>query len=96
MTTSTHPFRFKLDFTQAESMRERSLRGESAKTLAEAHGVCLSSVYDVLSGRTHAPTVTVHLRPREFKQLLRLARDADEDCAEFAATLLRRGLARAR
>lgn len=97
MTTSSsaHPFRSKLDFTKAESMRRLSLRGESAQTLARQFGVCLSSVYDVLAGRTHAPTVTVRLRAKEFTQLLRLARDRGESCEEFAGTLLRQGVGRA-
>jgi hypothetical protein len=97
MTTSPHhPFRSKLDFTQAESIRTRFTMGESPRSLADEFGVSLSSLYDVLSGRSHAARVTVRLKSKEFEQLTLLASDVRESCEEVAATLLRRGLSRAR
>jgi hypothetical protein len=84
-----HPFRKKLDAATAERIRTRHARGEEPRALAVEFGVALSSLYDVLRGRTYPPRLTVVVDDETLRRIDAAARGAKQTREVFAAACLR-------
>jgi hypothetical protein len=94
MTASPHhPFPSKLDLVAAEDIRARHRAGEAPRALAAAYGVAVSSLYDVLRGRTHPPRLLVPLGTGLLAQLDTAAHVAGVTKEDYAAALIERALA---
>jgi hypothetical protein len=88
-TSSTHSFRRKLTLATAERIRARHTQGEEPRALAREFGVALSSLYDVLRGRTYPPRLTVVVDHETLRRIDAGARDAEQTREDFAAACLR-------
>ena len=94
MSTSLyHPFPAKLTLTDAEEIRMRHAAGEAPRALASEYGVAVSSVYDVLRARSHAPRIVVPLTSVVLARLQTASLRAGVANETFAAALIEGGLA---
>lgn len=89
MSPMTHPFRRKLNLATAEQIRARHAQGEEPRALAEEFGIALSSLYDVLRGRTYPPRLTVLVDDVTLRRIDAAARDAGQTREAFAVACLR-------
>ena len=87
--TAPYPYRKKLDPMTAERIRARHAQGEQPRALALEYGVALSSLYDVLRGRTYPPRLTVMVDDETLGRIDAAARDANQTREVFAAACLR-------
>lgn len=85
----TRPFRRKLDAQTASRIRVRYTRGEEPRVLAEEFGVALSSLYDVLRGRTYPPRVTIVVDDDVLARLDAAAHRVNQTRETFAAACIR-------
>lgn len=80
------------DIMTAVEMRKKASEGATPKALAAEYDLDLSSIYAILRGDKHAPSITALLDDETLVLLDRSARRADTTRAKHAADLLRRAL----
>lgn len=73
MSRLPNRFRSKLTVDSAEGIRREYKAGASVGELALRHGTTPNSVYQVLRGRSHVPTLVVRLNPETYARLRKLA-----------------------
>lgn len=88
-----HPFPPKLGYDDAERIRERYGRGESARALAREFGISVSCLYDVLKRRSYAGRLVVHATDADMRKLDSLAAKAGATREQVATAILRSRLA---
>lgn len=88
-----HPFPPKLGYEDAERIRERYGRGESARTLAREFEISVSCLYDVLSRKSYAGRVVVVLTDSEMAKFETLAKRTGATREQVATAILRSRLA---
>jgi len=88
-TTAPYPFRKKLDAQTAERIRARHAGGVEPRALAAEYGVALSSLYDVLRGRTYPPRLTIVVDDETLGRIDAAARETRQTREAFAAACLR-------
>jgi hypothetical protein len=82
-------FRKKLDATRAEHIRARHADGEEPRALAMEFGVALSSLYDVLRGRTYPPRLIIRVDDETLRRIDVAAGSANQTREAFASACLR-------
>ena len=94
MTTSQHhPFPSKLTLDDAEQIRVRHAAGEAPRALAAEYGVAVSSLYDIIRGRAHAPRIMLPISSVVRARLRAAARRAGVPDETLALALLEGALA---
>lgn len=88
-----HPFPPKLGYDDAERIRERYDRGDSARVLAREFGISVSCVYDVIKGKSYAGRLVVVVTGREMQKLAALASRTGGTREQVATAILRSRLA---
>lgn len=88
-----HPFAPKLGYDDAERIRERYDRGDSARVLAREFGVSVSCLYDVVRGKSYAGRLMVVLTGSEMQKLAALAERTGASREQVASAILRSRLA---
>lgn len=73
MSRLPNRFRAKLTIDSAEGIRREYEAGASVGDLALRHGTTPNSVYQVLRGRSHVPTLVVRLSAETYARLRALA-----------------------
>lgn len=91
--TRLHPFPPKLGYDDAERIRDRYGRGESARALAREFGISVSCLYDVIHRKSYAGRVVVHLTDGEMQKLDALAEKTGAAREQVASAILRSRLA---
>lgn len=88
-----HPFPPKLGYNDAERIRERYDRGESARVLAREFGISVSCLYDVVRGKSYAGRLVIVVTGPEMKKLAALAERTGASREQVASAILRSRLA---
>lgn len=91
--TPAHPFPPKLAYDDAERIRERYGRGESARALAREFGVSASCLYDVLGRKSYAGRLVIVLTGAEIRKLDVLAKRTGAAREQIATVIIRSRLA---
>jgi len=88
-----HPFAPKLDPASAQVIRERYQAGESPSHLAADFGVAVSTLYDVIRGRSYRTPMVLPLGVVELRQLEAIAQRFGLTRQQAAVEIMRRGIA---
>jgi transcriptional regulator with XRE-family HTH domain len=83
-----HPFRAKLALGDSLRIRSKHAAGTSARDLAAAYGVSVTSIYAVLRGRTHRCVLRVILADKTYTRLAAAAKAAGRSLEDWAANVL--------
>lgn len=88
-----HPFPPKLGYDDAERIRERYTRGDSARVLAKEFGISVSCLYDVVRGKSYAGRLVFQVTGAEMQKLEALAERTGGTREQVATAILRSRLA---
>lgn len=94
--TPAHPFQPKLGYADAERIRQRYAKGESARALAREFSISVSCLYDVLRRRSYAGKLVVQVTESEMSKLDALAARAGGTREQIATAILRARLSQVR
>lgn len=89
----SHPFPPKLGYDDAERIRERYGRGESARVLAHEYAISVSCLYDVIRRKSYAGRLVVQVTDGEMQKLDALGKKAGATREQVASAILRSRLA---